>query len=318
MDCTCNCTQTKNPSCHKSACRNIFQAGVGLFMGASCQPCWMKSMIEKIISGGKPGTEQAALDASIKIGIAYGGWIPKGGHETHNTDAEKYNLHEMPTANQDENFKKNIRESDGTLILSHGSLSRDTEKALRMTRRYSTPLLHVDLNNTSAFNAASLINDWIIDNHLSILHVTGPSQSEDNTIYKATLDILQAVYFLNLTETSMNQPMMGVKEPLESPQNKTQAPKTADTATDIILNEMHLKDRILMANLREKEIAPLQLSLGLYIKEKLDVWSKDPIFIESCVAAAEKEKLDKSNMPMVIIKMLWKKLRDTHRLRVVK
>jgi len=87
---------------------------------------------------------------------------------------DKYHLLEMPTANPKENFKKNIRESDGTLILSHGSLSRDTENALRTTRRYSTPLLQVDLNSTSAFNAASMINDWIIDIDLSILHVHGP------------------------------------------------------------------------------------------------------------------------------------------------
>jgi hypothetical protein len=28
--------------------------------------------------------------------------------------------------------------------------------------------------------------------------------------------------------------------------------------------------------------------------------------------------MDKSNLPMVLIKMMWKKLKDTHRLRVVK
>ena len=73
-----------------------------------------------------------------------------------------------------------------------------------------------------------------------------------------------------------------------------------------------------MANLREEEIAPLQLTLGLYIKKKLDIWSQDTTLYHSCVAAAEKENLDKSNLPMVFIKMMWKKLRDTHRLRVVK
>jgi len=199
-------------------------------------------MIEKIISGGRSGAEQAALDASIKLGIAYGGWIPKEGHGTIRPDAARYNLLEMPTANQTEAQKKNIRESDGTLILSHGTLSSKLENTAKSTRRYSTPLLQVDLNNTSAFNAASLINDWIIDNDLTTLHVTGPSENEDEKIYPSTLDILQAVYFLNLTETSMNQP----------------------------------------------------------------------------VGTAEKENLDTSNMPMVIIKLMWRRLRDTHRLRVVK
>jgi Circularly permutated YpsA SLOG family len=274
-------------------------------------------MIEKIISGGRPGAEQAALDAAIKLGIAHGGWTPKGSLDTDATIADKYHLLEMPTTNPAENLKKNIRESDGTLILFHGRLSRDTEHALRTTRRYTTPVLYLDLNSTSAFNAASLINDWIIDNDLGILHVTGPSQREDQKIHTATLDILQAVYFLNLTETSMNQPL-GVKERLDPHQNRSPVPKTVDEAMDIILNQMHLKDRTHMANLNEEEIAPLQLTLGLYIKEKLDVWSTDKGFFDSCVAAAEKENLDKTNMPMVFIRLLWKKLRDTHRLRVVK
>jgi len=35
-------------------------------------------MIEKIISGGQTGADQAALDAAIKLGISHCGWIPKG------------------------------------------------------------------------------------------------------------------------------------------------------------------------------------------------------------------------------------------------
>ena len=274
-------------------------------------------MIEKIISGGRPGAEQAALDASIKLGMAYGGWIPKEGSSPGGMNADRYNLIEMPTTNRTETLKKNIRESDGTLMLSHGTLSSDVKNSTRTIQRYSSPLLHVDLNSTSAFNAASLINDWIIDNDLNILHVTGPSESEDDKIYPATLDILQAVYFLNLTEASMNQPM-GAQELLAQPLKTALPPKTAAAAVDIIINEMHLKDRTLMANLREEEIAPLQLTLGLYVKKKLDIWSQDATLYHSCVAAAEKENLDKSNLPMVLIKMMWKKLKDTHRLRVVK
>lgn len=274
-------------------------------------------MIEKIISGGRSGAEHAALDVAIRLGIGYGGWIPKDFSLPAGVDTDRYHLIEMPTSNQAETLKKNIRESDVTLMLSHGTLSSREKNAKKTIQRYSTPLLHVDLNNTNAFNAASLINDWIIENDPAILHVTGPSEDEDRKIYSATLDILQAVYFLNLTESSMNQ-SMGAQELLAHPLKTAVPPKTVEAAVDIIINEMHLKDRTLMANLREEEIAPLQLNLGLYIKKKLDIWSQDATFYDSCVAAAQKENLDKSNLPMVIIKMMWKKLKDTHRLRVVK
>lgn len=274
-------------------------------------------MIERILSGGRPGAEKAALDAAIKLGIGYGGWIPKQAHDDARTHVDKYNLNEMPTVNRTETLKKNTRESDGTLLLFHGSASSNLDPMTRTIQRYSKPLLQVDLSHTGAFNAASLINDWIIDNNLNILHVTGSSEKEDINIYSATLDILQAVFFLNLTETSMNQPM-GTQERLAQAPKADLTPKTAEAAVDIIIHEMHLKDRTLMANLREEEIAPLQLTLGLYIKKKLDIWSHDATLYDACVAAAEREHMDRSNMPMVLIKIMWKKLRDTHRLRVVK
>ncbi len=274
-------------------------------------------MIEKIISSGRTGTEKAALDAAIKLGMAYGGWIPKDASSPGGVKADHYNLTEMTTSRRIEALKKSIRESDGTLMLSHGTLSSHVKNTKNTIQRYSTPLLHVDLNSTNAFNAASLINDWLIDNDLNILHVTGPSENEDDKIYSATLDILQAVYFLNLTETSMNH-SMGVQNLLAQPLKTAVPPKTVEAAVDIIINEMHLKDRTLMANLNKEELAPLQLTLGLYIQKKLDIWSQDASLYQACVAAAEKENLDKSNLPMVLIKMMWKKLKDTHRLRVVK
>ena len=111
---------------------------------------------------------------------------------------------------------------------------------------------------------------------------------------------------------------MGTKALLDQPLVPEQTPKTADSAVDVIINEMHLKDRALLANLREEEIPPLQLTLVLYIKNKLDIWCDDETFCQSCVVAAERKKLDTSNLTMVLIKMIWKKLRNTHRLRVVK
>ena len=273
--------------------------------------------IEKIISGGRPGAERAALDAAIKLGLGYGGWMPKENVDSVGMNADRYNLIEMPTANRNEILKKNIREADGTLLLSHGTSSRDLENMTRTIHRYSKPMLHVDLIHTNAFNAASLINDWIMDNRLTILHVTGPSEKEDLKIHAATMDILQAVFFLNLTETNLNQTMGAHGLPVLS--LKTDLPPgDVDTAVDIIIHEMHLKDRILMANLRKEELASLQMTLGLYIQRKLDIWLQDATLYASCVAAAEEEKLDKSNMPMVLIKIMWKKLRDTHRLRIVK
>ena len=56
----------------------------------------------------------------------------------------KYDLTEMPTDSYPERTKKNIRESDGTLILSHGMLTGGSEFTLKMALKYQKPLLPID------------------------------------------------------------------------------------------------------------------------------------------------------------------------------
>jgi len=274
-------------------------------------------MLEKIISCGRPGAEQAALDAAIKLGIAYGGWLPKGSDPIFAPESDKYNRTELGSTQQNEANKANIRKSDGTLLLSHGVLGFDSHDIENTARRYSSHLLQIDLNQLNAFNAAAMINDWIVENAITVLHVSGPALLEDQRIYQATYDILQAVYFLNLTETSVTL-NPGSKDQMDVLPHKEQLPDSVDAAVDAIIKAMSLKDRTQLANFRAEEIAALQLTLGLYIKAKLESWSGRKEFDRSCKAAAEKERMDISNLPMVLIKLIWKKLRATHRLRVVK
>jgi hypothetical protein len=274
-------------------------------------------MLQKIISGGQTGAERAALDAAIKLGIAHGGWISRNRVAEDGTIPERYDLIEMASTSLSESARKNVRESDGTLVFSHGSLSNYSDLARKMAQRYSSPVLHVDLSETIAFSAASLINDWIIDNVIKTLNVTGPSSSLDPRIYQATLDIIQAVYFLNLTEVNLSNPIYADKTVSDAPATNRSPDSVSEAVADII-TEMPLKDRALMANMREEELAPLQLTLGLYIKKKLNIWIANEAFFASCTAAAEEERLDASNIPILIIRKIWKELRATHRLRLVK
>ena len=81
-------------------------------------------MIGKIISGGQTGVDRAALDVAIDLDIQYGGWCPKGRLDENGTIPSKYkNLEELngTFSNDKENYdtrtKKNIQNSDGTLII---------------------------------------------------------------------------------------------------------------------------------------------------------------------------------------------------------
>ena len=52
-------------------------------------------MIKKIISGGLPGVELAALKAAIKLGIPHGGWTYKSRKTRSDALQEQYNLKEV-------------------------------------------------------------------------------------------------------------------------------------------------------------------------------------------------------------------------------
>jgi hypothetical protein len=274
-------------------------------------------MIEKIISGGQTGASRAALDAAMKLGIAHGGWVLPGRMTEDGPLPDKYQISEMPDQNLSERTKKNIKEACGTLILSHEKFREQFDFIKKISERFSKPVLHIDLHKTIAFNAATRINDWIVDNSISVLNVTGPRDEQDPKIYQATLDIIQAVFFLNLTESNMSHPIHAHRHKKNRP-GTVILPKTIVEAIDLILNGMSLKDRSTMANLREEELPSLQLTLGLYIKRQLDQWPQDEAFAASCVAASKEEGMDESSLSMVIIKKLWKKLKETHRLRIVK
>ncbi|UCF94984.1 MAG: putative molybdenum carrier protein, partial [Desulfobacterales bacterium] len=118
-------------------------------------------MIKKIISGGQTGADQAALDAAISLGIPHGGWIPKGRMTENGPLSDRYTLQEMPTGNYEERTEKNVLDSEGTLIISHGPLTGGSEYTRQMAIQNQKPWTHIDLDILPAFQAAQQINGWI-------------------------------------------------------------------------------------------------------------------------------------------------------------
>jgi hypothetical protein len=270
-------------------------------------------MIEKIISGGQTGADQAALDAAIKLGIPHGGWIPKGRLTEGGPLSDKYNLIEMPTGSYPERTKKNIRESDGTLILSRGRLTGGSGYTEKWAIKYGKPMVHIDLSSVTPFAAAVLINDWIVDYDIKVMNVTGPRAGKDSKIYQSTLDIIESVLFLCFSENNF----MHTARKWDDKEHPSDLPKTVDEAAIDIITGMDLRDRSMLANLSEEEIMPLQLTLGLYIDQKMAVSSINESLKESCIQACRAEGLDESNPSMVIIKRVWERLKGTHKLRIV-
>jgi hypothetical protein len=273
-------------------------------------------MIEKIISGGQTGADQAAQDAADKLGIPHSSWIAEGYITGNRKKQNECDLIEIPSTSYSERAKKNIRESDGTLIFSHGMLTGGSEYTRRWARTYGKPLLHIDLSRTAPFNAAVTICNWMSDFAISVLNVAGPRSSKDSKIYKDTFDILESVYCLNLVEQELETALQA-DDRWMAEEHPSEMPKSVEEAVEDVIGEMDFKNKAAMANLEEKDLHLLQPSLGMYVKQKLKIWFVNKDFEISCIRAGREDGLDESNLQMAIIRRIWKKLRKMHKLRVV-
>jgi hypothetical protein len=150
-------------------------------------------MIKKIISGGQTGADQAALDVAIEIGIPHGGWIPKARKTEKGPLPKKYQLQEMPTDSYPARTEQNVKDSEGTLIVSHGEMTGGSDFTREMAKKHNKPWMHVDANELTVEAAVQFVRAWISGNEIKVLNVAGPRASKDPQIYSTTKKILRSV-----------------------------------------------------------------------------------------------------------------------------
>ena len=274
-------------------------------------------MIKKIISGGQTGADRAALDVAMKFGIPHGGWIPKGRKTEHGSLPDKYQLKEMSSASYPKRTEQNVVDSDGTLILSHGVLNGGSAYTRKMAVLHNRTWLHVDLNTANRFEAAKTISSWILRHNIETLNVAGPRASKDPHIYQATVDVLKTAFHLNLIETATPRATYAPPS-IDDLMGLSTLPQTVDQAADRLLTELSLRDKTYIAKMTEEDLVSLNASLGHYIRTAFKLWSGNQVLMESCRSSLGANELNEDDASAVIIRELWKQLRETHRMRVVK
>jgi hypothetical protein len=87
-----------------------------------------------------------------------------------------------------------------------------------------------------------------------------------------------------------------------------------------ILDEMPLEGLVSVADLGEDEFRVLELSQGRYIRYRIDNLSEtgNEELLKECRERSGDKSLDDAGASAFVLKELWKRLRETHRLRVVK
>jgi hypothetical protein len=149
----------------------------------------------KIVSGGQTGADRAALDAARTWGIRVGGWVPAGREaEDGKIPAEFVELMEATSERPEERTALNVRDSDGTLILSHGRLTGGSKFTLKVAEELNKPVLHLDLDQVSLKRAVHEALRWLRSNDIESLNVAGPRASEDPRSYAATFAIISGIF----------------------------------------------------------------------------------------------------------------------------
>jgi hypothetical protein len=147
-------------------------------------------MFSKIISGGQTGVERAALDVALELGIPSGGWYPQGRKAEDGPIDPKYPLKETLSPNYPHRTEKNLREADGTLILTKGSVSGGTSFTVQLAVEYKKPHLIIDFDDKID---PLMVREWGEKNKIEILNVAGPRESKVPGIHDRAVDFLLKV-----------------------------------------------------------------------------------------------------------------------------
>jgi hypothetical protein len=148
-------------------------------------------MLTAIVSGGQTGADRAALDVALAWGLECGGWVPSGRlAEDGRIPAHYPNLRETSSRDAAVRTRRNVRDADGTLIISHRPLGGGSLLTLQTAERLGRPVLHIDLARVAVHDAVRRTARWISDRGIRRLNVAGPRASGDPGIHDATLLVL--------------------------------------------------------------------------------------------------------------------------------
>lgn len=151
-------------------------------------------MITKIVSGGQTGVDQAALDAAMVCKVAYGGWLPdKRMTEDGPLDA-RYTMDILKGGSYPDRTKKNVEDSDATLIISRGVMSGGTRLTYTIAKARNKPVLHIDVGRMATAEASQKIVEWLTYHKPEVLNVAGPRASSDPAIYQNAHLLLCTVF----------------------------------------------------------------------------------------------------------------------------
>lgn len=133
---------------------------------------------KKIISGGQTGVDRAALDACLEANFPCGGWCTAGRKAEDGEIPLKYPLREIWSINYDDRTRKNILESDATLIIYEGKLSGGTLLTHNYAKEINQPLFLFKVSPFFIDEQLEQLIHFLTINKVETLNIAGPRASQ--------------------------------------------------------------------------------------------------------------------------------------------
>lgn len=269
--------------------------------------------IEKIVSGGQTGADRAALDFAMEYGIEHGGWVPEGRKAEDGPISLRYNLRELTGGDYADRTAKNVLDADGTLIVSHGELTGGSLLTWVVAEKNKKPVLHVDMKKLLGFDAAIDIHEWIEAHDIKALNIAGPRESKDPDIYRATRDLLETVFHIDIIAGSMPR-VMGHTMGEGNDGMKDAHPVTVDEAVEYLLSRISPMEKMRIAS---SPPDALRQHIGL-VENQPGTGIDNIRLVADCRRVAGDEKISGQDALMVVLRVFRKRLEQAGHLRVVK
>lgn len=150
-------------------------------------------MLERVISGGQVGADQAGLFVAKRSGIPTGGTAPAG-YKTHDGNQMELLRGEYGLrAEGDYKFRtwKNVEDSDGTLRLAVDFSTPGEICTKNATDHFDRPRLDVNLVRPLP---PYVVKKWIKDNGIRVLNIAGNACYRGLDIHAMVVEYLEQVF----------------------------------------------------------------------------------------------------------------------------
>jgi len=103
----------------------------------------------------------------------------------------RYPLAETESSSYPVRTEANVKDSDGTLILTRGPVTGGTAKTLKLAKKLRKPHLVIDL---AGGGEPESVKKWVVESGVRILNVAGPRESKCPGIHDQAVEFLRKLF----------------------------------------------------------------------------------------------------------------------------